>query len=277
MEPQKKTSEAQSALGGHVDNIKISGAEVIKGTKQSEIDFYSEAFADSAPKELKAILKFLPDYYGTVDGNKIRIENALKGLHEPNVMDIKIGTSTLTFNTRGKGEAGIEAKKKKDAASTSGKYGFNVCGYSISATGEKVQKPKFKSYEKAVSVIEQIFADNNAAAKQVIDFCNALKEAMKGLHREVRGASLLIAVDHQSCRVKLIDLASVEEKSDDYVDEGFIKGLDSIVEILLKIEQVKQAEAKPKDQSASYVYYVLAGAAIAIASTIAYKLYSKKR
>ena len=57
---------------------------------------------------------------------------------------------------------------------------------------------------------------------------------------EIRGASLLIAIDHQRVKeqdpeciqIRLIDLASVESKEEGFIDLGFLKGIESIIKIL---------------------------------------------
>ena len=94
----------QLALGGHIEKISIDGNEVVKGTHKTEIDFYLEAFSDAASDDLHEFAKFLPNFFGAPDDSSIRIENVLKGLKNPSVIDIKMGTSTVTFNTRSKGE-----------------------------------------------------------------------------------------------------------------------------------------------------------------------------
>ena len=58
---------------------------------------------------------------------------------------------------------------------------------------------------------------------------------------ETRGCSILLVVEHSTeekegnfC-MKLIDLASVELKEDDYVDEGFLTGIKNLQAIIQEL------------------------------------------
>jgi hypothetical protein len=56
-----------------------------------------------------------------------------------------------------------------------------------------------------------------------------------GFPFQVRGASIQIGVDKNDCKVRLVDLASLDYKHTEYVDEGFIFGLETLDFILSAI------------------------------------------
>lgn len=65
---------------------------------------------------------------------------------------------------------------------------------------------------------------------------------------DIKGASVLIGVNNNTksnnCAIRLIDFNSVEKKEEGYLDSGFIKGLQTLIEIL---DEFLIPELKPKD------------------------------
>ena len=85
-------------------------------------------------KSLKDFKKFIPEYYGTGDGeNIIKIQNMLHNKN-PNLVqiaDLKIGTSTITENCKNSGDEKLQRRIAKDKETTSSQYGFKFTGFTI--------------------------------------------------------------------------------------------------------------------------------------------------
>ena len=66
---------------------------------------------------------------------------------------------------------------------------------------------------------------------------------------DIKGASILIGVNNNTtknnCVIRLIDFNSVEKMTEGYLDSGFIKGLQTLIQIL---EEFLNPELKPKDE-----------------------------
>lgn len=73
--------------------------------------------------------------------------------------------------------------------------------------------------------------------KHSIEFLKSLKshvEASGNWPFDIKGSSILIGVDNHTdkpnnCSIKLIDFNSVECMEQGYKDEGFVKGLQSLI------------------------------------------------
>lgn len=106
----------ENQIGGHAYAFVWSDDKITKKTQQIEIDTYlkinSERSEEDSPElqSLQKLKPFVPAFYGgkVEDGVvTIQIENLLQGTKDPAFMDIKLGTDTITMNTRKEGEAAI--------------------------------------------------------------------------------------------------------------------------------------------------------------------------
>lgn len=259
------------AVGGHVQKIKFKGQDdstvLIKDTHRSELDFYTEVFKNDAPQNLIDVRRFIPKFYGEhgqasqASSNKyaqILLENITKDLKAEflTAIDVKLGTSTVTMRCRksqqDKAESSQQQRSMKDLKTTTAKYGFIISGYEVRDPQDgklldKFYKYPYKNRQQSANSIRSIFLKkpqqsaelNVSAIKHSLTFLNDLKDfvAKKGnWPYDVKGSSILIAVNHNkrsnNCAIKLIDFASVEKMDMDYVDEGLITGIESLITIL---------------------------------------------
>ena len=140
----------------------------------------------------------------------IVIENLLSGTNDSSVriMDIKLGTSTLT--KKGKIKGIEEYRRQKDHQTTSSKLGLCITGYKTPTEYEfkvhkKVNEDNLRDYLRKVITgpgVEHIKSDLN----EFLDWLTTNNRY------EIRGASLLFVMDDSTSiyRVKLIDLGSFE-------------------------------------------------------------------
>lgn len=80
---------------------------------------------------------------------------------------------------------------------------------------------------------------NTQAINHCIKFLNGLKEHVERAGNwpyDIKGSSILVGVDNNksvnNCAIRLIDFNSVEKKEEGYLDSGFVKGLETLIEIL---------------------------------------------
>lgn len=112
------------------------------------------------------------------------------------------------------------------------------------------------TYEQAKDDINLLFSRNEKAKAQVAKFIKDLSDAIRDFHYLIRGASILICLDENTCNVKLIDLASIEkngvsrssigkngEKVKNWIsqiDLGFQIGLKNLGKILDPYKPIKR-------------------------------------
>jgi hypothetical protein len=77
----------------------------------------------------------------------IKFENLLKGKQNSSVIDLKMGTTTITFNTK---PHKIENVHLKDARTTTKSLGFRVTGYVIKTASGGIQEKAYKPHYKAM-------------------------------------------------------------------------------------------------------------------------------
>ena len=121
-------------IAGHPDKIKFQNASVSKQVNQTELETYKSL-------EAIGITRFVPKLIDFTD-ESIVIENLLQGTNADTVriMDIKLGTSTLTMKSESN-VAKADYRLQKDLATTSAKLGFCITGYKTSSEIEvKVHK-----------------------------------------------------------------------------------------------------------------------------------------
>ena len=153
-------------------------------------------------------------------------------LKDPWIMDIKLGTSTLTARGALREAAVAERRAAKDAEYTSAELGFCVIGskadgkkFSVKAPGVvQPTKETVNDHLKVIFVHEGVVS--KPAVHMILMELDLLIEHFENVNTiEIRGASIFIVLDHtmQKWQLRLIDLASFDFK--DHKDEGFNLGL----------------------------------------------------
>ena len=82
-----------------------------------------------------------------------------KDLKSTNIMDLKIGISTVTLNCF-QDKAKFEKRLEKDRGTTSGTHGFKIVGYAIKDNGvvvDKFTKLPFKSIQQTREALTKVF------------------------------------------------------------------------------------------------------------------------
>ncbi len=243
-----------------------------KRTSALEVEAYENIFneeivakqSEGAQEASKQLRRFLPKFYGWRElepefhtepdsVNKIIIlENLMRGMAKGSIMDIKMGTNTITKNAESKGDPKeIEYSIRKDQEeTTSAELGFRITAYMFKNKAGEVYKKSRKQYrsikKEHVPEIFTEFLKSNEAEKPNLERRDEIVAELKAFlkyqqevnfYRRITGGSLLFVLDNtvNQCRFKLIDMASVYDTTDKSRDEGFIKGLESLVEIFSNI------------------------------------------
>eukprot|EP00355_Strombidium_rassoulzadegani_P007587 CAMPEP_0168624124 /NCGR_PEP_ID=MMETSP0449_2-20121227/9229_1 /TAXON_ID=1082188 /ORGANISM="Strombidium rassoulzadegani, Strain ras09" /LENGTH=173 /DNA_ID=CAMNT_0008665627 /DNA_START=165 /DNA_END=682 /DNA_ORIENTATION=+ len=164
----------------------------------------------------------------------IKIQNLIKPFDESKlqVIDLKIGTSTITLNGMSSQEH-QDSRVKKDGETTSSTIGYKITGFvqrdaASGAITDKFYKRPYKGVEETNEAIKRMFYTVDPASNarvynskvggyvlQQLEEMISYFETM--FHFEIRGASLLLLIQHNledlqsegQVEMKLIDLASV--------------------------------------------------------------------
>ena len=161
----------------------------------------------------------------------------MDGHENASIIDIKMGTSTVTCNVK-ESPKRLQKRHMKDKATTSFKLGMKIIGYVIKSSEKDIEEKFYKFpyiQELEISeVLRKIFSwpshDQNEdmlddqiqeKAKQDLNI-EAVETILKELlrlqdflvnrsQRDIKGASILILCDHFSRKycVKMIDLSTI--------------------------------------------------------------------
>lgn len=158
----------------------------------------------------------------------------MSGKEDANIIDIKMGTSTITCNIKGNPKR-LEKRLLKDMNTTTSKLGMKIIGYVIKSLerciSEKFYKFPYKSEKEIPLVFKKLFSFPNTDNKDEADEYDINREAQEYIlkelyrlldfianrsNRDIKGASILILVDHfsRNYTVKMIDLSTIEVYAD---------------------------------------------------------------
>lgn len=208
-------------MAGHPGKITFTNEVIVKKATNDEIWAYSNLIP-------LGLSKFTPNLISYTE-TSIEIENLMSGT-DPNhvrIVDIKLGTSTCTKNAKSK-PGKIEYRAAKDMRTTSFALGFCICGYKTPAESRFKTHTQITAEDVQTHLKKVIYGDLTISSvrKWLTEFLEFLKTENKA---EIRGASILIVTDEtrQVCRIKLIDLGSIEITGQ--TDEGLVKGVESLL------------------------------------------------
>ncbi|CDW72872.1 UNKNOWN [Stylonychia lemnae] len=247
-----------SIAGGHPDRFKYDpehGNKVLaKKTNQFEIEAYQKIYIDDEnhPHYKANIIfrNFLPKYHGhhEEDGEiHIKLDNLMFGMENASILDLKMGTSSITVNTPKKL---YEKVSQKDAKTTSVSLGFRVTALIVKDEKgeivEKIRKPHetvdaSNMHEFIIKVLKS--NSHPEVNREALDFFKLRAIEMlnyfKNHHaRRIAGSSILLIVDNINKRyeMKIIDLSSCEDFEDQSKrDEGYILGIESLIQLFDRI------------------------------------------
>ncbi|CDW84054.1 UNKNOWN [Stylonychia lemnae] len=255
--------------GGHKDRFFIANqygeSIIIKQTNLNEMVAYEKIFnsksSDPRFRENQVLKNFLPKYYGvqeleapsiyqddslSKDNIPILLENLLADKPNASILDLKMGTSSLSLKKRAKHD--VERIKLKDSMTTTKTLGFRVTGYIIKDSNgntlEKVVKPHGKIKAEQIPIILQKLLsfqnDQNGINSEAIEYLKSQISKMikyfQNIHsRQMQCSSLFIIIDNLNRKydIKIVDLSSCQDfKSLEERDTGFIFGLTNLLAIL---------------------------------------------
>lgn len=225
-------------VGGHEGCFDFDGNKLKKTTRPEEIDIYRaingvsppDLFTDSQRSQLEKLKAFTPKYYSS-EGKTLEIENMLTGHEGASVMDMKIGTSSITQDCQKKGDDVCNNRIKKDEKKGSAKYGWRITGYECEGSRYLKTDPTItdrQEHQNKLLVYKGIFQRDSAAF--LIEFQNKVILHFESENTfEVRGISIFCVFDHERghYNAKLIDLASFQDIGK--IDEGFNLGLNTLL------------------------------------------------
>ena len=165
----------------------------------------------------------MPTYHGfftTESGETfIKLENLLQGRPNANILDLKMGTSSITVNTP---QDMIDYTNQKDSKTTSVSLGFRVTAYIIKDKTGKVIEKEVKPHGKALAehipgILAKVLSgnENGEINKEALAFVKERAQQMLNYFenehsRKITGSSVLMVIDNitKSYEMKIIDLSS---------------------------------------------------------------------
>ena len=226
--------------GGLFSDGKVVRKPLLPGKRgQRELRFYQE-FRDVMPPH------FLPKFYGVAEDLKgsrfIRLEDLTAGFKKPCILDVKIGQRGWGDDAKPK-KINVELKNNPLQALV----GFRLSGMKVERLdGSRVRKDRY--YGKKLKLGElpealRLYLDNGKAVRR--DLIPAFLKRLKDMERwfatqqqfRFYGTSLLFiyegdpsAEDPNRVDVRMIDFAHVWPIADSGVDEGYLYGLQSLIQ-----------------------------------------------
>ena len=157
----------EDQVAGHVGTIRFDGHKLYKIGANAEASHYKyinspPVIGDDFHNALVLLAPITSKYYGSVEiesHGKKRVESCIENLHcnqdvvssTCSIMDIKMGTSTLTQNRINKGEDFIKQRTLEDAETTSSSLGFVIDGYCIRDIHGNKTETGFKTHKQVTA------------------------------------------------------------------------------------------------------------------------------
>jgi len=246
-EEEKKGDFSQA--GGHAGAfVKAAEGRIMKKVAMNEFMFYGELL-----KKYPQVKPHLPGFFGTEakDGHTyVVLEDLTSPFKKPCILDVKIGLTSVGEDAS---PEKAEAMKKKDMGTTTHTLGMRITAMKV----YKTKSGEFTSYgkpwgkkvtqETMSSSLKEFFDNGEKIRTDLIPFyLERLKELQKWFHdqRLLRfySSSLLFLYDGEGepnkppkANIKMIDFAHVHEIKDKGRDEGYITGLNNLIEHLQKL------------------------------------------
>lgn len=219
---------------------------------ERERKFY-ESLQSTEDSEFLKLKKFVPQYFGITtlkianqDVNFLILSNLIEDLHEPRIMDIKIGYQTYEPGAPKEKIMSEEAKY----TGTKKSYGFCIPGFQIynKETGKREKYGKeFGKHLKKDSVINvfkmflEQYSNSSVSLQTVKTFLFSLKQIQAWFEQQhfyhFYSSSLLFSYDEHKAQVHMIDFAHVvpvpaHEKN---IDSNYLGGLNNVIKLFQNI------------------------------------------
>lgn len=247
------------AVGGHGGEAIIIGPEPGQIQKKvnhdAELDFYTSLLPNQNLSEES--MKLFPKFYGEIkrdDDVYIVMEDLTYGYDKPCMLDVKMGVCTVSPDAN-------EEKRIKmghnDETTTTKKLGQRLTGYRVwnvkdqdyEKIGKTVTK-KISNEEDYLKSLKKFFHNGEKLRTDVVQhFLGLLDNVHKYMSQQSEftfySSSLLFVYDGSNNephgRLKMIDFAHVFEiEEEDGRDEGYIFGLEKMIEYFKKIADSEQ-------------------------------------
>jgi len=238
-------------IAGHATILKEEKDFILKLSPRTEIEFYENIQNNTTFTDL------IPKYYQTIeiDGKGyMKLEDLTSSFSKPNIMDIKMGHSTVSFGAPPKKQLSM---KLKDETSTTSKLGFRLLGMEV----HKVDGTIFRLDKKWGLSLEQETIENALSLylnngeifrKDIIPF---FLEKLYAIQRWIStqteflfvSSSILLVYegDTKSSNlplVKMIDFAHVFPIRDGGVDASYLDGLNNLINVFEQIFFINQTD-----------------------------------
>jgi len=229
-------------MGGHEGTFhKVDELKIMKHGGEAETSFYEEIH--NYPK----LQEFAPTFFGIkeTDGKKyIVIEDLTAGFAKPCILDIKIGRQSYGEDADEAKKANMEAKDKR---STTWSLGARITAMKVyqNENGEYIKKGKEDGKdvktEDFQAALSEYFHNGKELRRGLIPkFIEKIKLIQEWAHSQgdvrLYSSSILFVYDGEGSddkvAIKLIDFAHVFKITDNGKDDGYIFGVNNVIQYL---------------------------------------------
>jgi len=231
--------------GGHVGAFtKLDDGKIMKKVGKNEYNFYSAQLPHH-----DSIREFVPACYGTEikeDTHYVIIEDLTRKFKKPCILDIKMGTSSV----------GEDASPEKRELMHKKDMGTTTCSLGVRITAMKIYQADKQDYVSYGKDWGKNVTDANFLESLIVYFNNGkeIRRSLAPLFLEkllkvqgwinsqtalrIYSSSLLFIYDGEDSdevELKMIDFAHVHEITDGGKDDGYITGMNNLIEFMKQI------------------------------------------
>jgi inositol-hexakisphosphate kinase len=246
-QPQQAQKNFSHQAGGHQGAFQGAGeGRIAKKVGNNEFVFYTQTL-----QQHPDVKRFAPAFYGPQekDGNKhIVLADLTAGFSKPCILDVKLGVSSVGEDASPEKKASMEAK---DRGTTTHSLGMRITAMKVYQTDKADYVSLGKAWGKKVTPetmlesLSQFFNNGERLRTELIpSYLEKLGEIQEWINEQSQlrfySSSVLFIYDgdesNSKVELKMIDFAHVHEIQDGGKDDGYIFGLQNLIDHLEKLQ-----------------------------------------
>jgi len=245
---QQQQANFSHQAGGHQGAFQGAGeGKISKKVGNNEFVFYTQTLQHHPD-----VKQFAPSFFGAQekDGNKhVVLADLTAGFNKPCILDVKIGTSSVGEDASPEKKASMEAK---DRGTTTHSLGIRITAMKVYQTEKNDYVSLGKSWGKKVTPetmlesLSQFFNNGSRLRTELIPlYLEKIRDVQQWINDQTQlrfySSSLLFIYDGEESddpkiELKMIDFAHVHPIQDGGKDDGYIFGIQNLIDHLEKLQ-----------------------------------------